>query len=80
MGQDSQASDPPKFSISELTEMGQEYRERGEVVQEVKGGEQRGKMSSGLEVLSLKKREDILMQLTGKKLEVCSCWRRAQNK
>ena len=56
MGQDSHASDPPKFLILELTEMGQEYRERGEVGQEVKGGEQRGKMSSGLEVLSLEKR------------------------
>lgn len=57
MGQDSQACDPPKFSILELREMSQEYRERGEVGQGVKGGEQMGKrMSSGSEVLSLKKR------------------------
>lgn len=40
----------------ELKEMGQEDRERGEVGHEVKDGEQTGKMSSGSEVLSLKKR------------------------
>lgn len=37
-----------------------------------KGGEHIGKMVSvGLDILSLRKRLDILMQLTGRKLEVC---------
>ena len=42
--------------LLELTEMDQEDREGGEMGHEVKDGEQTGKMSSGSEVLSLRKR------------------------
>lgn len=42
--------------LFELTEMGQEDSEGGEMGHEVKYGEQTGKMSSGSEVLSLRKR------------------------
>ena len=55
MGQASQPFDPPKFSLR-TERNGPGVRERGEVGHEVKDGEQTGKMSSGSEVLSLKKR------------------------
>lgn len=40
MRQDSQTLDAPKFSILELAEVGQEYRERDEVGQGVKSAEE----------------------------------------
>lgn len=51
MRQDSQAFDALRFSILELTKVGQEYRKRGGVGQPVVSVEKIRKMSSCLDVL-----------------------------
>lgn len=51
-----QAFDPPKSSILELTETGQEYRGKGWSGTGAEGGEQTEKMvSAGLDILSEEK-------------------------
>lgn len=70
-----QPSDPPKSSILELTEMGQEYWERGGAGQGAEGGEQTRKMlSSGSGVLGVRKRLDSYCSHQVENRKCATCW------